>query len=1070
MMEQNRLAEICRASIDPVKREAAEKELETVKKIIGFAPSLLSMVLNGAIDMPTRQAGAVFLKNLIVSSWADPPEPDSPAQPLEFSVHEQDRAMLRDSIVDAVIQSPPQIRSQMAVCLIQVIKHDFPHRWIGIVDKVVVYLETPNNNESWLGALLALYQLVKNYEYKNKEDRAPLLQAMKLILPILQELTMKALPDESEPAVLVQKQCLKVFHALVQFSLPLELLSQDVFGRWMEICRVVIQRPVPASTLEVVEEERPGLIHWKCKKWALHIVTRCCERYGLPNSVSKEYKQFAEFYIKSFAQGIIATLFQSVLDPYRQGQYVSYRVLQESLQYLVHTVGQALCWKFIKPHINVIIQQVIFKILCFNDEDEEMWRSDPTEYIRVKFDLFAEYQSPVTAAQNLLDTVCKKRKNVLQKTMEWVTGLINSGSLTPRQQDGAFNMVGAVSSTLLRKKPYKTQLEGMLCSYVFPLFLSNEGYLRARGCWLLQQFSEAKFTRKENLIGCVDLLRTAIMNPQEEVPVKVQAAVAIQELMSDQEEIKNYLEPHIRDLTLCLLDLIRSTEIDEVTSCVQRIVCNYSAQLMPVAIDITNHLAQSFTAMLTQTQEDGDDTDSRAMAAMGILSTLETILAVWDESKEVIAQLEPIILQIVSGILTQGVSEFYEEAFSLVYSLCCDRVSANMWHIFSIMYEAFERDAHEFFIDMMPVLHALITVDTPTFLSNENHVVAMYSMAKYILEKAGDEGPMCHSAKLLEVIILHCGNSIEKCIPAFLEICLQRLFKKIESAELRQMLLQVLISAMYVNRQLTLSTLERHTTPPLKETNNQTIPVLDYFVKRWIEDVDCFLGVHDRKMCVLGMCCLMDPGWSSKPAALEQILPRIMPSFLMLFDGLKRAYAYRATLEGEQSDDEEAEEGSDIDDKQLSSDEDDLDDDGQAYIEQLAGKMRLAGYATIHAGGGDGVDDDESIDDEEQTALECQYSTPLDADEGNQGYVDEFAVFNGLLEALQSASPAVYNQMINILNDEQKKELHNIVVYANQRKAAAESAQIKRQGGYQFNANAVPQSFNFGARNGTFAP
>lgn len=175
----------------------------------------------------------------------------------------------------------------------------------------------------------------------------------------------------------------------------------------------------------------------------------------------------------------------------------------------------------------------------------------------------------------------------------------------------------------------------------------------------------------------------------------------------------------------------------------------------------------------------------------GILSTLETILAVWDDCKEVIAQLEPIVLQIVSGILTQGVSEFYEEAFSLVYSLCCDRVSANMWHIFSIMYEAFERDANEFFIDMMPVLHALITVDTPAFLSNENHVMAMYNMAKYIFDKAGDEDPMCHAAKLLEVMILHCGNSIEKCIPAFLEICLQRLFKKVESAELRQMLLQV---------------------------------------------------------------------------------------------------------------------------------------------------------------------------------------------------------------------------------------------------------------------------------------
>lgn len=55
-------------------------------------------------------------------------------------------------------------RSQMAVCVINVIKLDFPGRWVGIVDKVVLYLQTPNTNDSWLGALLALYQLVKNYE------------------------------------------------------------------------------------------------------------------------------------------------------------------------------------------------------------------------------------------------------------------------------------------------------------------------------------------------------------------------------------------------------------------------------------------------------------------------------------------------------------------------------------------------------------------------------------------------------------------------------------------------------------------------------------------------------------------------------------------------------------------------------------------------------------------------------------------------------------------------------------------------------------------------------------------
>lgn len=81
-----------------------------MKKIIGFAPAVLAVVMNNQLDLPTRQAAAVYLKNLVISHWADPPEPSTPGAPLDFSIHEQDRAMLRDSLVDAVVQSPPLIR------------------------------------------------------------------------------------------------------------------------------------------------------------------------------------------------------------------------------------------------------------------------------------------------------------------------------------------------------------------------------------------------------------------------------------------------------------------------------------------------------------------------------------------------------------------------------------------------------------------------------------------------------------------------------------------------------------------------------------------------------------------------------------------------------------------------------------------------------------------------------------------------------------------------------------------------------------------------------------------------
>ena len=44
----------------------------------------------------------------------------------------------------------------------------------------------------WLGALVCLYQLVKNYEYKKSEERKPLSEAMNLLLPQIYQIIVQA--------------------------------------------------------------------------------------------------------------------------------------------------------------------------------------------------------------------------------------------------------------------------------------------------------------------------------------------------------------------------------------------------------------------------------------------------------------------------------------------------------------------------------------------------------------------------------------------------------------------------------------------------------------------------------------------------------------------------------------------------------------------------------------------------------------------------------------------------------------------------------------------------------------
>ncbi|KAI5735040.1 hypothetical protein M8J77_013390 [Diaphorina citri] len=1057
-----KIIDVLRDTIDPNQRQKAEQQLGELHKIIGFAPGLLQIVMMSEVDMPVRQAGVVYLKNLITNQWVE--KEVDPGTPLAFSLHEQDKAMIRDAIVDAVVMAPEVIRVQLAVCVSNIVKHDFPGKWTQIVDKVSIYLQNPDATP-WFGALLCLYQLVKNYEYKNESERGQLNDAMLLLLPQVYTLCTRLLPDPSEHSTLLQKQILKIFFAFTQYTLPVpKVISREVFGQWMEIFRQVAERPVPEHTLTLDEDERADTPWWKCKKWALHILSRIFERYGSPGGVVSDYEEFARWYLKTFSAGILDVLL-ATLAQYRAGHYISPRVMQQALNYLTQAVGHGHCWARLKPHATAIIQEVLFPFLSYTDADEELWSSDPHEYIRVKFDIFEDFVSPVSAAQTLLHAMCKKRKNMLSKTMQFVVSVLTSPEAEAKQKDGALHMVGQVADILLKKEMYKSQMDKLICTYVFPEFSNPHGHMRARACWTLYNFSEIKFQDESILVEAIRLLLNALLHDKE-LPVKVEAAIAIQMFLNHQKSVVQLIEPQIREVTLELLRIIQETENDDLTNVMQKIVCTYSEQLTPIAVEICQHLANTFLSVL----DSDEGTDEKAIAAMALLNTIETMLSVFEDAPPVIAQLEPICLQVVGQIFSKYVMEFYEEALSLVYDLTSKKISPDLWKVLEMIYQIFQKDGLDYFTDMMPALHNYITVDTPAFLSSQDYVLAIFNMCRSVLTSQDTgEDPECHAAKLLEVILLQCPGQVDYCIQPFIELMLERLMREIKTSELRTMCLQVVIAALYYNPQLFFQVMNN-----LQSKLNAQESVTAHFIKQWILDTDCFLGLHDRKLCVLGLCTLLSLP-PPRPPVLSECGDKILPSLILLFDGLKRAYEAKAKEDDSSSDSDDSE---DIASDELSSDEDDIDEAGQEYLERLSQKIQKK---SKQQGAGapfnitscfvtteeekesdDSSDDSDDEDYEaEETTLEA-YTTPLDEESST---VDEYNVFKQVLYNLQSSDPQWYELLVRNLTPEQEKSLFDIVLLADQRKAAAESKRIEQSGGYTFvPTQEVPTSFNFGGQ------
>lgn len=253
-----------------------------------------------------------------------------------------------------------------------------------------------------------------------------------------------------------------------------------------------------------------------------------------------------------------------------------------------------------------------------------------------------------------------------------------------------------------------------------------------------------------------------------------------------------------------------------------------------------------------------------------------------------------------------------------------------------------------------------------------------FSCARYkqiLTNGEAGEDPECHAAKLLEVIILQCKGQIDTCVPSFVELVLGRLMQEVKSSELRTMCLQVnstmhetptsnnyshyliriqvLIAALYYNPELLLQILEK-LQGQLQQLGGQ--PLSAHFIKQWIADTDCFLGIHDRKLYVLGLCTAMSLG-GNKPPIMNELAEKVLPSMLLIFEGLKRAYQARAQEgEEEESEDEDDEdcEGNFTElnisssykprlnyccvldfPEALSSDEDEIDELSNSYLENL---------------------------------------------------------------------------------------------------------------------------------------
>ena len=67
-----------------------------------------------------------------------------------------------------------------------------------------------------------------------------------------------------------------------------------------------------------------------------------------------------------------------------------------------------------------------------------------------------------------------------------------------------------------------------------------------QACWVLHYFSEIKFKQEAILAEAVRLTTNALLTDQD-LPVKVEAAIAVQMLLNAQDKAQKYVEPQVME-------------------------------------------------------------------------------------------------------------------------------------------------------------------------------------------------------------------------------------------------------------------------------------------------------------------------------------------------------------------------------------------------------------------------------------------------------------------------------------------------------------------------------------------
>ena len=700
-------------SPDQQQREQAEALLGKAEQTPGYLRALISIWVNQAADAQIRQAAAIQAKNAIRKHWSRAINYDGTLVegPLGtagyYEIPEDEKTFVKDSMIEVLVRCTDQanLRAQALEIVKLTVSREYPCRWPTFLSQCLTLVSSGDETKMYCG-LACVRLIAREFEMKSSDTgRGPMEDLIQVAMPGLLSLAeqLSKTADQVVSATLL-KFILKIFYSVIQAKLSKHLADQSVCTRWFELCSNLC-RVMPSDPNADMEEG----VHAKLHKWSFRILSRFFAKYGNPEIVeaedSKEFdlQKFSTWWLGMFAPPLVALVSESVKNP-KMSKAAKY----QALSFLSESIQHSVTYKALKPFLQTLLFEVIFPLMCFNAEDNELWESDPEEYIRREFDCMVAFSDPRTAAVEFLKNMVSMRsKDSLAPLLKFCESHLScdaSDVAKFTRKDGALAIIGSIAPQLCvackkskKKKPSvsesaanrlpdKGQLEAMLGQFVLPDFASPVGFLRYRACWVYQQFADEQFpfgnptTTQAAFAGYRSCLS------DKELPVRVQAGCSVKSFIMH-EDLAPLIRAFVPELLDKLLKLMHEVDCEPLASTLESLVSEYSEEVLPFAAQAIEQLAKVFVRLMDAPEDD----DDAQLACMGSIQTICTIMESASSTPEMYAKIEPACYAVLNKIFSPDGVDFLEEGLDILTYLtfyCPEPLSKNLWVYFDLMHQS----------------------------------------------------------------------------------------------------------------------------------------------------------------------------------------------------------------------------------------------------------------------------------------------------------------------------------------------------------------------------------------------